>query len=152
MRAPAASGSDAKVMVRLQAATRRYGGLTAVRSVSFEVFRGETFGLIGPDGAGKTTTLRMVLGLLAAHEGSVQTCGLDPIGGSSELWPKVGYLSQRFSLYGDLTVDEPALVVPHSRMWQRRFVLAPLADLAPELVPAGWESRVAGAVRRTGTL
>ena len=55
-------------------------------------------------------------------------------------------------LVGDLTVDEPDLVVPHSRMWQRRFVLAPLADLAPELVPAGWESRVAGAVRRTGTL
>jgi 2-amino-4-hydroxy-6-hydroxymethyldihydropteridine diphosphokinase len=55
-------------------------------------------------------------------------------------------------LVGDLTVDEPDLVVPHPRIWGRRFVLAPLADLAPELVPPGWESRVAGAVRRTGTL
>jgi 2-amino-4-hydroxy-6-hydroxymethyldihydropteridine diphosphokinase len=55
-------------------------------------------------------------------------------------------------LVGDLSVDEPDLVVPHPRMWERRFVLAPLADLAPELVPSDWESRVAGAVRRTGTL
>ena len=55
-------------------------------------------------------------------------------------------------LVGDLNVDEPDLVVPHPRLWERRFVLAPLADLAPELVPSGWESRVAGAVRRTGTL
>jgi 2-amino-4-hydroxy-6-hydroxymethyldihydropteridine diphosphokinase len=55
-------------------------------------------------------------------------------------------------LVGELAVDEPDLVVPHPRMWERRFVVAPLADLAPELVPSGWESRVAGAVRRTGTL
>jgi len=55
-------------------------------------------------------------------------------------------------LVGDMTVDEPDLVVPHPRMWERRFVLAPLADLAPDLVPPDWQSRVAGAVRRTGTL
>ena len=55
-------------------------------------------------------------------------------------------------LVGDLNVDEPDLVVPHPRMWERRFVLAPLADLAPDVVPPDWQSRVAGAVRRTGTL
>jgi 2-amino-4-hydroxy-6-hydroxymethyldihydropteridine diphosphokinase len=55
-------------------------------------------------------------------------------------------------LAGDLKVDEPDLVVPHPRMWERRFVLAPLADLAPELVPEGWEKRVHGEVHKLGTL
>jgi 2-amino-4-hydroxy-6-hydroxymethyldihydropteridine diphosphokinase len=55
-------------------------------------------------------------------------------------------------LVGDLAVEEPDLVVPHPRMWQRRFVVQPLADLAPELVLEGWEHRVAGRVRRVGTL
>jgi len=55
-------------------------------------------------------------------------------------------------LVGDETVDEPDLTVPHPRMWERRFVVAPLADLAPELVPDGWEGRVSGEVRRLGTL
>jgi len=55
-------------------------------------------------------------------------------------------------LVGDLTVDEPDLVVPHPRMWQRRFVVAPLADLAPELVPPGWEDRLAGDVTPAGRI
>jgi 2-amino-4-hydroxy-6-hydroxymethyldihydropteridine diphosphokinase len=55
-------------------------------------------------------------------------------------------------LVSDQTVEEPDLVVPHPRMWERRFVLAPLADLAPELVPEGWERRVSGEVRKLGTL
>ena len=55
-------------------------------------------------------------------------------------------------LVGDLSVDEPDLVVPHPRMWERRFVVAPLADLAPELVPAGWEDRVAGEVHPAGRI
>jgi 2-amino-4-hydroxy-6-hydroxymethyldihydropteridine diphosphokinase len=55
-------------------------------------------------------------------------------------------------LVGDLRVDEPDLVVPHPRMWERRFVVAPLADVAPELVPTGWEERVVGEVRKLGRL
>ena len=55
-------------------------------------------------------------------------------------------------LVGDLTVDEPDLVVPHPRMWERRFVLAPLADLAPELAPPGWQDRVAGEVTPAGRI
>lgn len=55
-------------------------------------------------------------------------------------------------LAGDQKLEEPDLVVPHPRMWERRFVLAPLADLAPELVPEGWETRVSGEVSRLGTL
>lgn len=92
--------------VRLKEMTRRYGAVTAADRVSFEVLRGEMFGLIGPDGAGKTTTLRVVLGLLRADGGEVETCGLDPARRAAELSYRVGYLSQRFSLYGDLSVDE----------------------------------------------
>ncbi|HVT58309.1 MAG TPA: ABC transporter ATP-binding protein [Thermoanaerobaculia bacterium] len=86
--------------------TRRYGGLVAADGVSFEIGRGEMFGLIGPDGAGKTTTLRVTLGLLAPHAGSVRTCGLEPVRQGALLSRRIGYLSQRFSLYGDLSVDE----------------------------------------------
>jgi ABC-2 type transport system ATP-binding protein len=77
-----------------------------VDGISFRVERGEMFGLIGPDGAGKTTTLRIILGLLGPHGGSVRTMGLDPIRRGAELSRRIGYLSQRFSLYGDLSVDE----------------------------------------------
>jgi ABC-2 type transport system ATP-binding protein len=88
--------------------TRRFGSVRAACDVSFEVGRGEMFGLIGPDGAGKTTTLRMILGLLKPDSGQALTCGLDPARERRRLSSRVGYLSQRFSLYGDLSVDENA--------------------------------------------
>lgn len=93
-------------VVEVSGLVRRYGNLVAANDVSFSVLRGEMFGLIGPDGAGKTTTLRVILGLLAPHGGRVRTCGLDPWNETEELSKRIGYLSQRFSLYGDLTVDE----------------------------------------------
>ena len=94
------------VLVRVEALCRRFGAVRAVEGVSFEVRRGEMFGLIGPDGAGKTTTLRMVLGLLKPDAGRVASCGVDPFRHRRALSSRVGYLSQRFSLYGDLTADE----------------------------------------------
>lgn len=97
---------NADALVRVEGLVHRYGGLTAVDNVSFDVRRGEMFGLIGPDGAGKTTTLRNVLGLLRPAAGRVLTCGLDPQRQAAELSRRIGYLSQRFSLYGDLTIDE----------------------------------------------
>ena len=93
-------------LVRVEGLTRRFGTLTAVDGITFEVRRGEMFGLIGPDGAGKTTTLRTILGLLEPDSGRVATCGLDPLRQRRRLSSRIGYLSQRFSLYGDLTVDE----------------------------------------------
>jgi ABC-2 type transport system ATP-binding protein len=93
-------------MVVAEALTRRYGEVLALDGISFEVLAGEMFGLIGPDGAGKTTTLRLVLGILGATSGGVRTCGLDPRRDARALARRIGYLSQRFSLYGDLTVDE----------------------------------------------
>jgi ABC-2 type transport system ATP-binding protein len=98
--------SEGSPLVEVERLQRRYGPLVAVEELSFDVRRGEMFGLIGPDGAGKTTSLRVVLGLLASHAGRVLTCGFDPLRRHRELSRRVGYLSQRFSLYGDLTVDE----------------------------------------------
>jgi drug efflux transport system ATP-binding protein len=86
--------------------TRRYGTTVALRDVSFAVAAGEMFGLIGPDGAGKTTTIRLICGLLSPDRGSVRVRGLDPVRQHRALTDQVGYLSQRFSLYGDLSIDE----------------------------------------------
>lgn len=94
------------VLVRLRELRRSFGEVQAVDGLSLEVRQGEMFGLIGPDGAGKTTTLRMALGILGPSAGSAETCGLSPVKERHELSHHVGYLSQRFSLYGDLSVDE----------------------------------------------
>jgi ABC-2 type transport system ATP-binding protein len=92
--------------IMLERVTKRYGQTTAVRELSLSVARGEMFGLIGPDGAGKTTTIRLICGLLAADGGSVRVLDRDPVRDHRRLTDSVGYLSQRFSLYGDLTIDE----------------------------------------------
>ena len=92
--------------IRFDTVTRRYGAVTAVDAVSFDVRPGEMFGLIGPDGAGKTTTIRLAGGLLRPDGGSIRIFGRDPIAEHRAITADVGYLSQRFSLYGDLTIDE----------------------------------------------
>ncbi|HWF85034.1 MAG TPA: ABC transporter ATP-binding protein [Vicinamibacterales bacterium] len=92
--------------IALDGVTKRYGSTLAVRDLSLSVARGEMFGLIGPDGAGKTTTIRIICGLLAADAGRTRVLGLDPVRDHRRLTDSVGYLSQRFSLYGDLSVDE----------------------------------------------
>ena len=86
--------------------TKRYGRTDAVRELSLTVAAGEMFGLIGPDGAGKTTTIRLLCGLLTADAGRVRVLDLDPRRDHRALTKSIGYLSQRFSLYGDLSIDE----------------------------------------------
>jgi ABC-2 type transport system ATP-binding protein len=85
---------------------KRYGHVEALRDVSFAVGRGEMFGLIGPDGAGKTTAIRAMCGLLHVERGSIRMLGKDPVKQHREITASIGYLSQRFSLYGDLSIDE----------------------------------------------
>ena len=86
--------------------TKRYGATLAVNELSLAVGRGEMFGLIGPDGAGKTTSIRLCCGLLHADAGQVRILGKDPVRDHRRITSAVGYLSQRFSLYGDLSIDE----------------------------------------------
>jgi len=86
--------------------TRRFGTLTAVDHLNLTVARGEIFGLVGPDGAGKTTTLRMLCGLMDPTEGSARVAGFDVATESQSVKDQIGYMAQRFGLYGDLTVQE----------------------------------------------
>lgn len=139
--------------VVLDGMTRRYGPVTAVAGVSFDVRRGEMFGLIGPDGAGKTTTLRVILGLLRPHAGRVTTCGLDPVRGHRDLSGRVGYLSQRFSLYGDLSVDENVAFFAEMHAvpgWRGRrdellemLRLAPFRDRLADRLSGGMKQKLA---------
>jgi len=115
--------------------SKRYATGPAVRGLSFAVERGEMFGLIGPDGAGKTTTIRLACGLLEPDKGSIRVLGLDPAADHRRLTGLVGYLSQRFSLYGDLSVDENiaffAEVHGVRRYEARRDRLLEVTQLAP---------------------
>ena len=102
---PADAGSG-QAVIEFDRVTKQYGSLRALDEASFAVGRGEMFGMIGPDGAGKTTAIRIACGLLRPSSGAVRVLGLDPIRDHGRITAAVGYLSQRFSLYGDLTIDE----------------------------------------------
>ncbi|HBY60169.1 MAG TPA: multidrug ABC transporter ATP-binding protein [Solibacterales bacterium] len=92
--------------VRATGLTRRFGALTAVDRLTLEVAPGEIFGLVGPDGAGKTTTLRLLCGLLDPHEGEAWVAGHHVARDVDAVKDRIGYMAQRFGLYGDLTVEE----------------------------------------------
>jgi ABC-2 type transport system ATP-binding protein len=94
------------VPVHVDQLHKRYGAVEALKGISFHIDRGEMFGLIGPDGAGKTTTIRLLCGLLHADTGKIRILGHDPVTNHRAITASVGYLSQRFSLYGDLSIDE----------------------------------------------
>jgi ABC-2 type transport system ATP-binding protein len=93
-------------IVEIQGLTKRFNGITAVDDLRLRVEEGEMFGIVGPDGAGKTTTFRMLTGVLTPTSGTATILGFDLIKQSRAINREIGYLSQRFSLYGDLTVDE----------------------------------------------
>ena len=96
-------------IIRAVNLTRRFGELTAVEHLDLEVRRGEIFGMVGPDGAGKTTTLRLMCGLLDATEGEAWVVGRNVARELDAVKDQIGYMAQRFGLYGDLTVDENML-------------------------------------------
>jgi ABC-2 type transport system ATP-binding protein len=95
-----------RAAILLDRVTKRYEAVTALNELTLEIRRGEMFGLIGPDGAGKTTTIRLMGGLLRPDAGRIEVLGRDPLADHRAITGVVGYLSQRFSLYGDLTIDE----------------------------------------------
>ena len=92
--------------VEIRHLTRRFGSLVAVRDLNLTITRGEVFGLLGPNGSGKTTTIRMLCGLLAPSEGTAVVAGVDVSEAPDRIKERIGYMSQRFGLYEDLTVAE----------------------------------------------
>ncbi|MDX1674743.1 MAG: ABC transporter ATP-binding protein [Longimicrobiales bacterium] len=141
--------------IRARELTRRFGDFTAVDAVSFDVAEGEIFGFLGPNGAGKTTTIKMLIGLLAPTSGTAEVAGLDVASHGPELRQRIGYMSQRFSLYLDLTVGENIELfaglygVTGDRYDARRswiLGMAGLEDRADRLtaeLPLGWKQRLA---------
>lgn len=97
--------SDEKV-ISVDGLARSFHGRSAVKNLTMEVRRGELFGLVGPDGAGKSTAIRMLCGLLKPSAGEGAVLGHDLLTQAESIKPRIGYLSQQFTLYGDLTVDE----------------------------------------------
>jgi ABC-2 type transport system ATP-binding protein len=98
--------THSETVIRLRRVSKNYNGVAAVADVSFEVQRGEMLALVGPDGAGKTTLIRMLCGIIPLSDGDIEILNLDIRKDFDSIKPKIGYLSQRFSLYGDLSVDE----------------------------------------------
>jgi ABC-2 type transport system ATP-binding protein len=93
-------------MIEAHQLTRAFGDTLAVRDLELSISEGELFGLVGPDGAGKTTTLRLLAGLLDVTSGSATVAGYDLASKPESIKPHVGYMAQQFSLYGELTVEE----------------------------------------------
>jgi ABC-2 type transport system ATP-binding protein len=151
---PVSQSPDAPV-VQVHDLVRRFGSFVAVDHVSFEVERGEIFGLLGPNGAGKTTTFRMLCGLLPATGGTLRVAGADLRRARASARQRIGYVAQKFSLYGQLSVSENLeffasaynLRGAQKRRridWaSRQFDLAPLANLPTGNLPGGFKQRLA---------
>ncbi|NPV85076.1 MAG: ABC transporter ATP-binding protein [Anaerolineae bacterium] len=95
-----------EIVIKAENLTKRFGDFTAVNSVSFSVQKGEILGYLGPNGSGKTTTIRMLLGLLTPSAGSIEVLGINVQQNPEPVRQQVGYMSQKFSLYHDMTVEE----------------------------------------------
>jgi ABC-2 type transport system ATP-binding protein len=123
------------VAISLDRVIKRFDATVAVRELSMEIGQGEMFGLIGPDGAGKTTTIRLLCGLLRPDAGTIRVLGRDPVREHGAITKTVGYFSQRFSLYGDLSIDENiaffAEIHGLRRYGQRRDQLLEMTQLTP---------------------
>lgn len=138
--------------------TRRFGKFVAVNNVSFSIDRGEIFGFLGSNGCGKSTTMKMLTGLLPASEGEARLFGKTVEAGSIEMRMRVGYMSQAFSLYGELTVKQNLVlharlyhlphekIAPRVRELIRRFGLESHVDQLSDQLPLGLRQRLSLAV------
>jgi ABC-2 type transport system ATP-binding protein len=147
--------SDSDALVRAVDLTRRFGEFIAADHVSFEVRAGEIYGLLGPNGAGKSTTFRMLCGLLRPSAGDASVAGVNLLNAASRARARLGYMAQKFSLYGDLSVgqnlDYFADIYGLARTAKRErvgamiemFELAPHLDSNAALLPLGFKQRLA---------
>ena len=104
--ASGATRNDTMNVIEIISVRKTFDGVVAVDDLSLEVRKGEMFALVGPDGAGKTTVIRMLCGITHPSSGSIRVLGFDATTEAEEVKKRIGYLSQKFSLYGDLTIDE----------------------------------------------
>ena len=122
-------------IINISNLVKSYDKIVAVNNVNLEIKEGEMFGLVGPDGAGKTSTIRILCGLIKADSGSIELLGLDLYKSKKEIQSQIGYLSQKFSLYGDLSIDENieffALIHNVSDFKKRREELLEFTRLTP---------------------
>jgi ABC-2 type transport system ATP-binding protein len=144
-----------EVVVEVHELVRRFGAFTAVDRVNFQVKRGEIFGLLGPNGAGKTTTFRMLCGLLPATSGTLKVAGTDVRSARAAARQRIGYVAQKFSLYGQLSVTEnleffaSAYALRGRRRRERiewalrEFDLADSARVPSGQLPGGYKQRLA---------
>src|SRR6516165_12061335 len=141
--------------VKLDSLVKRFGDFVAVDKVSLEVAPGEIFGFLGPNGAGKSTTIRILCGLLAPTSGRATVHGFDVATQSEEIRQNIGYMSQKFSLYDDLTVEENieffggVYGVSDAELPSRRDYVLQMAGLEEKrktmtrLLSGGWKQRLA---------
>jgi len=155
---PLVAGADDDVAVQASGLTMRFGDFVAVDHVDFRIRRGEIFGFLGSNGCGKSTTMKMLTGLLPASEGQAWLFGHPVNPKDIDTRRRVGYMSQAFSLYGELTVRQN--LVLHARLFQlpepevqpravemlARFGLQEVADSLPESLPLGMRQRLSLAV------
>jgi ABC-2 type transport system ATP-binding protein len=152
---PAVGGATGEVVVEVHDLVRRFGKFVAVDCVSFRVTRGEIFGLLGPNGAGKTTTFRMLCGLLPASAGTLKVAGVDVRQARASARENLGYVAQKFSLYGQLTIGENldffarAYGLDGEQRRERvawalsQFELEPFLRLPSSQLPGGFKQRLA---------
>jgi len=150
-----ATNEPGEVVIEVKDLVRRFGDFVAVASTSFSVRRGEIFGLLGPNGAGKTTTFRMLCGLLPASGGQLRVAGVDLRHARAQARQRIGYVSQKFALYGNLTVRENlsffggAYGLRGQRLRDRMDTVLRQFDLEGELdapsgqLPGGYRQRLA---------
>jgi ABC-2 type transport system ATP-binding protein len=144
--------------IEVDGLTRRFGAFTAVDAISFDVGQGEVFGFLGANGAGKTTAIRMLIGLLAPTAGSARVAGYDVATQAELVKRNIGYMSQRFSLYEDLTVRENITLyggiygLSDEAIEKRTAELVDRLDLREDVdarvksIPLGWKQKLAFSV------
>lgn len=134
---------------------KKFGGFTAVNGISFDIPKGKIFGLLGPNGSGKSTTIRMICGVLRPTSGEGKVLGYDLVRDTERIKQSIGYMSQKFSLYEDLTVEENLdfygniYLMPKEQLEERKKQLIEMANLRGKekslagTLSGGWKQRLA---------
>lgn len=135
-------------MITARDLTRRFGRMTAVSGVSFEVGQGEVVGFIGPNGAGKTTTMRMLTGFLPATEGSCEVAGFDVFEDPMQVRRRVGYLPETPPLYPELTIGRYLQFVAEIREVPRSARIGKVGEVMERVGLSGWEDRILGSLSK----